>query len=40
MYTNYFNILLCCGGAYGGTPYTVTPVQVRVEENWGGAEPE
>jgi len=42
MYTKYFNILLRCGGAYGGTPYTVTLVQVRVDfkENWGGAEPE
>ena len=42
IYTKYFSILLCCGGAYGGTPYTVTLVQVRVDfkENWGRAEPE
>ncbi len=42
MYANYFNILLWCWGAYGGTPYTATQVQVRVDfkENWGGVEPE
>ncbi len=36
------NILLWCGGAYGGTPYTITLEQVRVDlkENWGGAEPQ
>ena len=41
MYTKYFNIFLWCWGAYGGTPYTVMLVQVRVDfkENWGGAEP-
>jgi hypothetical protein len=42
MYKKYFNILLRCGGAYGGTHYTVMLVQVRVDfkENWGGVEPE
>ena len=42
MYTKYFSIVLCFGGAYGDTPYTVTLAQVRVEikENWGRAEPE
>jgi hypothetical protein len=42
MYTKYFSIFSCCGGAYGDTPYTVMLVHVRVdfEENWGMAEPE
>ena len=42
MYTQCFSTLICRGWVYGGTPYTVTPVQVRVDfkENWGGAEPE
>jgi hypothetical protein len=41
MYTQCFSTLICRGGAYGGTLYTVTLVQVRVDfkENWGGAEP-